>query len=351
MDLDTPFHPYYYDSKTCPYSYNDISETGVCFDELARNTVDPLLLLETDGKILDDVQVTEVKTVSRQEIEQNNIVSDTHYNYDMSIFDRTVYDGYPVEDIKEVQMIFRDLGEYNGPISGNYSDVEEAIISYQLSNNIISARGELGTGWFGPKTRTQAKNDYQNYLASGGERKTDRQVEIANNVKTEKISRDGLLSRDEIEKREVEDFIKHNDIELNLKNVGGNIELGTTSILKLEITNNKGRPFKGNMPSGMTFTVDSNKVKVFPSKLYYFTDGKRDIQLTGIGAGNTTLYVKIGNQVIKSIPLKVYDTGKQVEPEIGAIITNKSIVLGDNKTGIVVFRDENKKNLINLRYE
>jgi len=35
------------------------------------------------------------------------------------------------------------------------------------------------------------------------------------------------------------------------------------------------------MPSGMTFLVDNTKVNVFPQKLYNFTDGKRDITLTG----------------------------------------------------------------------
>jgi hypothetical protein len=31
------------------------------------------------------------------------------------------------------------------------------------------------------------------------------------------------------------------------------------------------------MPSGMTFIADDSKVQIFPKKLFYFTDGKRDI--------------------------------------------------------------------------
>ena len=42
IDLDAPFYPAYYNYKTCPYSYNAISENGVCFDQLQQLTVDPL---------------------------------------------------------------------------------------------------------------------------------------------------------------------------------------------------------------------------------------------------------------------------------------------------------------------
>jgi len=30
----------------------------------------------------------------------------------------------------------------------------------------------------------------------------------------------------------------------------------------------------------MTFAVDESRVNVFPKKLFYFTDGKRDIKIT-----------------------------------------------------------------------
>ena len=81
-----------------------------------------------------------------------------------------------------------------------------------------------------------------------------------------------MLTREQIEEREVKDFLKDYKIELQLKNVGGNIELDKANTLYLSITNKRGRPFKGTMPGGMTFVVDTKKVNVFPQKLYYFTD-------------------------------------------------------------------------------
>ena len=52
IDLDTPFHPYYYSYDSCPYSFTKILELGVCFNELRKNTIDPILFLETNWYIL-----------------------------------------------------------------------------------------------------------------------------------------------------------------------------------------------------------------------------------------------------------------------------------------------------------
>jgi hypothetical protein len=43
----------------------------------------------------------------------------------------------------------------------------------------------------------------------------------------------------------------------------------------------------------MTFIADSSTVQVFPERLFYFTDGKRDILVKGLKAGNITISVKV----------------------------------------------------------
>jgi hypothetical protein len=118
IDLDTPFHPYYYDKKACSYSSNQITEEWICFSELKNNTIDPILFLETRWDILNNIKIT---TVSREEIDNNNDIAEKEEKEDeessMSIFSKTVYVWYPEEDIKQVQEIFRDLWEYNWSIN------------------------------------------------------------------------------------------------------------------------------------------------------------------------------------------------------------------------------------------
>lgn len=60
IDYDTPYHPYYYSYDTCPYAYSKISESSICFDELKANTIDPLLFLESQWAVLNDIKIEKV---------------------------------------------------------------------------------------------------------------------------------------------------------------------------------------------------------------------------------------------------------------------------------------------------
>jgi hypothetical protein len=62
----------------------------------------------------------------------------------------------------------------------------------------------------------------------------------------------------------------------------GNVGLGTTETIKFIINNSKGRPYRGRTPSDITIETDEKMLKVFPNKMYQFTNGKRDIQVTGL---------------------------------------------------------------------
>ena len=203
IDLDTPFHPYYYNYKACPYSYYKISESDICFKELEKNTIDPLLFLETNGSVLNNITVTKSKT-------KNPSSSNTVSRDEFSIFDKTVYIWYSKNDIREVQKIYKELGYYNWSINGKYEDVLESVIDYQVKRWVIQNRNSHWAGWFGPKTRTQTKKDYTKLLASNWNNSTNNNnsnetVVIENKIKTEKISKKSLLTREEIEAREVKE--------------------------------------------------------------------------------------------------------------------------------------------------
>jgi hypothetical protein len=43
----------------------------------------------------------------------------------------------------------------------------------------------------------------------------------------------------------------------------------------------------------MTFISDNSKVQMFPERLFYFTDGERDILVKGLKPGNITISVKV----------------------------------------------------------
>lgn len=350
IDLKYKYHPYYYDYSSCPYSYNEISESDVCFPELAKHTIDPLLFLETSGAVLDNIKV-ETKVVTGTQVKSSLSTGEgSLVSIDESIFSRTVYLDSPISDVNLVQQIMKSLGEYNGSITWDYADILESIVAYQLSNNIISSRSDAGAGYFGPKTRAQVQNDYKNFLNSGWKLNSTEDVIVSNLTKVEKIETKWMLTREEIEAREIKEFFRNYNIELNFKTPGWNVAVGENIVLNLTITSKSGRPFKWNTPGDLTFVVDREKVDVFPKKLYNFTDGKRDIKITWLKTWDTKLYIKIGNTEIKSFDIKVFDGKAKIYGANGKIISNSKVVIWDQKTGMLLMQDANKKSMINLKY-
>lgn len=340
IDINITTSPAYYNYNSCPYSYYQITEEWKCFNLLENITIDPLLFLETSGAIMNSITNSSTK--------YNSSTSSNTTNNDLSIFDKTVYIWYSKWDIREVQQIYTALWYYDWKINWDYKDLIDSLIKYQIKRWVIENKNSLWAGRFGPKTRTQTKNDYEDYLAKWGS-KTKVYI-TESKIKTQKISKAKLLTREEIEKREVDDFIKKYNIELDFENPGSNVAIWQTETLKLKITNKKWKLFKGNMPWWMTFIVNNQTVNVFPTKLYYFTDWKRDIKLTWLKEWNTKLLIKIGNVIVKTFDIKVFNWNKTIYPTEAKIYSSSKIVLWDTQTAIVVFKDDSNKKLINLKF-
>jgi len=337
--MKASYHPIYYDYNSCPYSYYDISEKWVCFDELEKITIDPLLFLETKGAVL-----STIKTSSTTSSNTNSS------NSNLSIFNTTVYIGYSTTNIKEVQKIYRELGYYKWSINWDYEDVLDDIIRYQIDKKVIASKNSDWAGRFGPKTRAQTKKDYLIAINNNSDDSDDNQ-EIITSTNTTKISRVNLLTREEIEAREVDDFLKDYNIDLTFVKAWWNVEVWKATTLKLEITDKRWRAFRWNMPWWMTFMIDETKVSVFPQKLYYFTDWKRDIKLTWLNSWNTKLYIKIWDTTIKTIPIKVFSKSTSIVPNKAYIIWTDSIILWEQKTWISLLEDKTWSKLVNLSYD
>ena len=381
IDTLTTFSPTYYRKEFCPHSYYEITETGACFDELERITIDPLLFLETNWAILNSHE--NISKVPRTEINNNNSnknISNNNssskwttntINQNSSIFDREVFIGSSHGDVREVQSIYKSLGYYKWEITGDYNDVLESVIKYQLEKNIIANRWDAWTWNFWPKTRAQTKKDYTAYVNAGWkkattfianennnnnnktEKDTKNELYVENDsrvtVTTEKISRQNLMTREELEAKELRDFLKYYNIDLKFANTWENVSLGWTEIINLNITDSRWKYFKWNMPWAMTFETKWWNISVFPEKLYFFTDGKREIKISWLKEWTTTLNVKVWNVTIKTFNIRVYNWKKSITPDWADIVPQTSY-LWNTQTGLAVVKEWNKK-LINIQYE
>lgn len=371
IDLANKFHPYYYNWKKCPYSYYKITETGVCYNELTTNTLDPIEFLETNWAILDNITISN----SKQNIQKINkkTISNSSYKaniikwVDMDIFNKTIHTDMwsSKSDVIKIQQIYKNLWYYEGSIDWNYSKLENSIIKYQLSNWVIKNKYENWAGWFWPKTRAHTKFSYIKYLnTSNSEKRAGKKVYISNTKdkksvvtvkrKKYKIERKNILTREEIEEREINDFLKNHKINLKLNKIWWNIKIWENLNIELSIdkiiNRKKTREFKWVLPAWITFELDENKASIFPKKIKSLSNWKRNIILKGIKSGNTVLKIKLWNKVIKTINLKVFWNISKIFPQKVDIIANSNLKLWETKTAMGIFKDSWNKKLINIAF-
>jgi len=351
IDLSHTFHPFYYNWNSCPFSFYEISESDKCFDELTEHTLDPLNFLETNGAILDEIEIVEKKSSSSK--------STWTPEYDYSIFSVTISpegDGSRSE-IKELQRILRDLWYYSGRITGDYNDLEDALIDYQIDRWVITGPDALGVGWFGPKTRAQAKNDYRNFLNSWevlaqeptkSSSTTVRRV-WTNKTTVQKVSRATLMTREEIEAMEVQEFLRIYNVDF--KESVSQISEWATKLTTIEVKNARWKGFKWNTPGNVTFEYDTSKISVFPEKFYHFTKGEREIYITWKQSWHTTLKVKIWDVIIKSFSISIGEAWGTLETKSATIYTDNQAILGETKTAIVLMKDQYGNKLVKSRYD
>jgi len=355
IDRPSIFHPYYYDWNACPYSYYKITEEGVCFDELQRNTFDPLEFLETNGAILDEVTYTStVSSSGNTSTTVSNVSSTSKTNDSDDIFATTVYYGYGTSnDVKEVQRIYNKLGYYDGRISGDFEDLEESIIAYQIDTGVLQNRDEDGAGWFGPKTRAQTKSDYDVYVANGGQQVltvSTQNIQVAEKSNESiSISKVNLMTREEREAQEIQEFLGAYELKLWLKSA--HISLWDTSITELSLKTSKWRVFRGTTPGNISFEYDESKVSVFPKSFYHFDNGVRDIHITALEKWSTTLKVKIWEVVVQEYSLSIWGEAEKPEVEAAKIYMNTEVVLWEANRGIVLMKDQYGNKLVRAEYE
>ena len=83
---------------------------------------------------------------------------------ELSILDKYIYNNSNKNDIKLLQEKLIELKLYSGELTWYYNDIENIIIEYQISKNIIISKNSYWAWYFWPKTRKDIKIDYEKYL-------------------------------------------------------------------------------------------------------------------------------------------------------------------------------------------
>lgn len=62
--------------------------------------------------------------------------------------------------VEKLQQVFRELDLYSGEITGNFEDIRDELIKYQVENNIIPSRDHYEAGYFWNKTFQSLEKQY-----------------------------------------------------------------------------------------------------------------------------------------------------------------------------------------------
>lgn len=175
---------------------------------------------------------------------------------------------------------------------------------------------------------------------------------VVEKPKTQKISKEWLLSREEILKKEIEEFLKYYQIKVNILGIWGNIELGKTGKFRITVIDKRTKkPFTGSFPGNMNFKYDGNRFSVFPTGILQIDDGLRDFQVTPKMAGKMNIDVYLWETFLKKVSFWVLDTKKSLKASTSTLSISKTNVIWDNNKWILYFKDSYGLNLIGVKFD
>jgi len=76
------------------------------------------------------------------------------------------------ENVKKLQELFKEIGRYNGQIDGNFDNISDILIDFQVKKSIISSANSPEAGYFWPKTLAALREEYEKDIEYNTTKKT-----------------------------------------------------------------------------------------------------------------------------------------------------------------------------------
>lgn len=164
---------------------------------------------------------------------------------------------------------------------------------------------------------------------------------------TQVISQQWMLSREEILKIEIADFLKSYNVQVKILNTGANIELGKKGSFRITVIDKRTRkPFTGSFPGDMNFKYDNKRLDIFPTGILQIDNGSRDFTITPKVAGKSSIDIYIGETFFKKLNFWVFDTSKQIIPKQAVYSASTNNVISETKKWVFYFKDNFGLNIL-----
>ena len=122
--------------------------------------------------------------------------------------------------------------------------------------------------------------------------------------------------------------------------------------LILYVKNKRGKPFKWVLPKDIQIILTNPKIlKVFPKAIKYIPNWQRQIDVYGIKPWTTDIIIKIDWKTLFRKTIRVIDKNTKILPTSAyGILTTKYPHIWDEFRWLIIFRDKNFNNIINVPF-
>ena len=163
----------------------------------------------------------------------------------------------------------------------------------------------------------------------------------------EVISKESILSREQIEKMEIDEFLSDYNVSISVLDFWWNIAVWKAWTVRVKVVNKRTwRAYNWNFPWDMNFKYDKNRFSLFPTWIYQIENWYRDIQVTPKIAWKMTLEIYIWKIFIKKITFWAYDSKKSLVPKTTVFWVSSKNVLSESKKWVLYFKDNYWLNLL-----
>lgn len=160
-----------------------------------------------------------------------------------------------------------------------------------------------------------------------------------------------ILSREEILKREIEEFLKFHDVKIQISGVGWNMTLWKSSTVRVSVTDKRTRrPFTWAFPWDMNFKYSKNAFDIFPTGILQIENWVRDFKITPKLEWRQTLEIYLWETFFKKLTFWVFDTKKQIRPASVVFWIKRNSVISQNSKWILYFRNNYGLNIIGVPF-
>lgn len=171
-------------------------------------------------------------------------------------------------------------------------------------------------------------------------------------IKKEIISQQWLLSREEILRREIEDFLKKYNVKVSIRNLWWNIELWKSWTFRISVNEKRtNKPFTWSFPWDMNFKYDKNKLNIFPTWILWIEKGVRDFKITPKIAGKMSIDIYMWETFFKKLNFWVFDIKKSILPKNVVYWVSNNNVISENKKWVLYFKDNFGLNILWVKFD